>query len=278
MSPSNELLFAIEAAKRAGSVLLRCASPDLEVFEKEETDVSSTADSESNDVLTKLISIEFPKDALLSEDRIDDKTRLGNRRVWIVDPLDGTKNFIEYARTGKDQFKYFGVHIGLVVDGNPVLGVVYCPTTNELFFAERGHGAFIKNDVQEKRLHVVNRQIEEMSFSLAPSVYKNKRLVNFVKRVKGSSSNAGYVFGYPVVGIAKGDYGAYIASPADPKKIGEWDICAPSLILEEAGGRITDLQGKPFKFNQDTPYVSTGVCASNNVAHDQLIQMMHEGN
>lgn len=268
----EELQFAIESSKKAGIVIMGYASKKLVVTKKGKEDVSSAADFASNAKLTELISTKFPEDAILSEDRIDDKTRLRNSRVWIIDPLDGTKNFIEYAGTYKDQFKYFGVHIGFVVDGNPILGVVYCPTTNELFFAERGHGAFLKNNTQENRLCVRDKQLGEMRFSLAPSVYRNKGLVDFVRGVEGSSSNAGYVFGYPVVGIAKGNHDAYIAFPTDSRKIGEWDVCAPGLILEEAGGKITDLQGNPFKFNQDVPYISTGVCASNNMAHDQLIE------
>lgn len=269
---SKELESALRYAREAGRLILSYANSGLKVSKKTDNDITSEADSISNDRLVKLISSEFPSDAILSEDKKDDKTRLSKDRLWIIDPLDGTKNFIDYARTKTP--RYFGVHIGLVVGGTPVLGVVYFPKTEEIFYAEKGQGAFVKRGSDEKRLHVRTNLPGKKNFYLAPSVHENKALKVFVKKVEKLSSDADFVFGYPVVQVAEGNYGVYVAFPENPRKIGEWDVCAPGLILEEAGGKITDLQGKSIKFNQSSPYISTGICASNNSKHEKLIQMI----
>src|SRR4029450_4911384 len=95
----------------------------------------TAADEAANVCLIEKIGGAFPEDAILSEESPDDESRLGKRRVWIVDPLDGTRDFL--AQTGD-----FCVLIGLTIDGVPVLGVAYQPVKDALYFARRGQGAF----------------------------------------------------------------------------------------------------------------------------------------
>src|SRR5215471_436617 len=107
------------------------ANVGIEVQTKPDRSPVTAADLEANAVIVDGLRAAFPGDAVLSEESADDGARLGNRRVWIVDPLDGTRDFV--ARTGD-----FCVHVGLAVGGEAVLGVVYRPTTGALYHARRG--------------------------------------------------------------------------------------------------------------------------------------------
>src|SRR6188768_1603157 len=110
---------------------------ELEIHSKPDLSPVTAADEAANEVLIKAIHGAFPEDALLSEESPDDESRLSKPRVWIVDPLDGTRDFL--AQTGD-----FCVLVGLAIDGAPVIGVAYQPVKDALYFARRGQGAFVE--------------------------------------------------------------------------------------------------------------------------------------
>ncbi|HEY2730466.1 MAG TPA: 3'(2'),5'-bisphosphate nucleotidase CysQ, partial [Polyangia bacterium] len=132
----KELELAKKAAREAGAIIMRhYARPDIAVSTKPDKSPVTVADLDANAAITKRLAAVFPDDAILTEETPDDPARLAKRRVWIVDPLDGTRDFV--ARTGD-----FCVHIGLSEDSEAVLGVVYQPTVDALAWAVRGGGAF----------------------------------------------------------------------------------------------------------------------------------------
>ena len=133
---ARELEVVIKLARAAGAAALVHYGGPLRIIHKSENaDPVTQADTAANDVIVAGLQAEFPADGLLSEESVDTVRRLELRRVWMVDPLDGTNGFI--AGDGD-----FAVQIGLAIAGAAALGVVYLPATDVLYYAARGHGAY----------------------------------------------------------------------------------------------------------------------------------------
>src|SRR5262245_48782015 len=143
----EELIEVKRVARAAGVILMRYYRALDAIEWKAPGDPVTVADREANDFIVSELRRLFPNDAILSEEMADTADRLTQRRVWMIDPMDGTREFIEHRPD-------FAVQIGLVVDGTPTLGVVYQPTTDKLFFAAQGHQAFLENRGKTTRLHV----------------------------------------------------------------------------------------------------------------------------
>jgi myo-inositol-1(or 4)-monophosphatase len=136
---NGELETAREAARAAGQILLRYYGGGVKVREKAVDNPVTQADLESNELLRTTILKAFPNDGWLSEETADSEERLDKKRVWIVDPLDGTKEFI-------NEIPEFCVCIALVEDGQPRIAVEYNPVRDELFHASKGGGAFLNGE------------------------------------------------------------------------------------------------------------------------------------
>ena len=134
---NEELIAAKVAARNAGKILMKYyKSEDNEVKMKGIDNPVTIADNEADKYLFEFLIGEFPDDGWLSEETVDTEERLSKNRVWIVDPLDGTKEFIE-------GIPHFSVSIALVHDGDPVIGVIYNPATNEMFSCQKGKGVYL---------------------------------------------------------------------------------------------------------------------------------------
>ena len=143
---------ACQAARDAGRVILDYyGNPELVVDTKPDTSPVTAADKAADALILDRLRTAFPGDAFLTEESPDDASRFGKSRVWIIDPLDGTRDFI--AQTGD-----FSVHIGLCVEEQPVLGVVYQPVRQALYHARRGGGAFLESSGVSTRIHTSTRR------------------------------------------------------------------------------------------------------------------------
>src|SRR5919202_3519970 len=139
----RELRLATELARRGGEGARRFYGGPLRVEHKGEFDEPVTqADRAVNELIVRSLREAFPEDGVLAEESVDTERRLTRERVWMVDPLDGTKGFI--AGTGD-----FAVQIGLAVEGRARLGVLYAPATDVLYWAARGHGAWVLRPTSE---------------------------------------------------------------------------------------------------------------------------------
>src|SRR4030081_1775427 len=144
MSPDyqREIEVATELARQAGAVLLEHYYSPFLVEQKvnalDELEEVTAADREANELIVGRLQKEFPDDGILAEESVDSEHRLEKNRVWLIDPMDGTKNFIN--RDGD-----FAVQIGLSVGGESVLGIVYQPVRAVLYRAERNGGAWIED-------------------------------------------------------------------------------------------------------------------------------------
>src|SRR5262245_30288194 len=136
---SRELSVAVEAARAAGAIVRRWYEGDYTVRQKSNDSPVTEADVEANGCIQQMLRAAFPDDGWLSEETRDSAARLGKPRVWIVDPLDGTKEFVNHIPE-------FCVCIGLVDREEPVLGVSYNPVREELFAAARGVGITLNGE------------------------------------------------------------------------------------------------------------------------------------
>jgi myo-inositol-1(or 4)-monophosphatase len=240
----RELEAAERAAREAGVVVMSLFRGKFDVQEKSKNNPVTTADLEANRVIRERILSSFPSDGWLSEEDQDDDARLALARVWVVDPIDGTKEFIE----GVAQF---AISIGLVVDGRPKVAVVFNPAKERFYKAAEGQGAFL-NDAA---IRVSLRSDIDGARLLVSRSEPQKRFQVFVDRcaIRPVGSIA-----YRLAKVAGGDGDGTLTF----RTIHDWDICAGALIVEEAGGKVVDGEGRLLTFNR-LPAKHRGVVAAN---------------
>lgn len=258
----KELEVARRLAREAGSILMSFYKGDTKIEWKGHDDPVTAADHAANEMLVRELSKAFPNDAILSEEAPDDKVRLNNDRVWMVDPMDGTKQFIE-------KLDEFAVMIGLAVSGEPKVGVVYNPATDRMFYAAPGIGAFVEEKLTTKRLRVSDladstKMIAAMSRSHhSPTVDEIRQRLGSTGEVR--SGSVGLKLGL----ICEGQAHIYIHAGA---KTNQWDTCGPEAILRAAGGRITDTAGQPLEYNTNHVRNLNGIIATNGPLHDKVVE------
>ena len=254
----NELNIAINAAAEAGEVILKYYQSDYEIKDKGFQNPVTTADHESDKALREILTNAYPDYGWLSEETIDSKSRLQKKKVWVVDPLDGTKEFIEGV-------PHFVVSIALVESGRPILGVLYNPVTKETFTAYKGMGARLNDKLikcsekkHTKRMVILNSRSE-----ISKGLWNNHQ-GQFAK-FKAVGSVA-YKLGLTAAG--EGDVFASLR----PKN--EWDICAGNCIINEAGGKLIDLNGNQRVYNLDDTLIQPGLIAGGKEAVDQILALL----
>jgi myo-inositol-1(or 4)-monophosphatase len=231
---ASELELARSAALEAGDILRRhFRERGFEVNSKGRDNPVTSADLEADRTLRERLSGGFPDYGWLSEETADDGSRLGRRRVWIVDPLDGTKEFIK-------GIPEFVVAIALAEDGVPVMGVTYNPIKREMFWAMRGAGCHFDGEpARVTSAAGLARAVVLASRSETArgewKAYKDQLIVNPVGSVA-----------YKLALVAAGKADATFTRT--PKS--EWDVASGAALIAEAGGVMTDIHGHPLRFNQ----------------------------
>jgi len=240
---SHELGAAERAARDAGAAVMALFRGKYDVREKSKNNPVTTADLEANRIIRERIANTFPADGWLSEEDADSERRLGLSRVWVVDPIDGTKEFIE----GVPQF---AISIGFVVDGVVQAAVVYNPAQEEFFKAAAGHGAYLN----DKAIHVTSRQAIDGARLLVSRSEPAKKFQVFVDRCAIEPVGS---IAYRLAKVAGGDGDGTLTF----RSIYEWDICAGALMVEAAGGKVVDGDGHAVRFNR-LPAKHRGVVAA----------------
>jgi myo-inositol-1(or 4)-monophosphatase len=256
MQPVLEV--AIDAAHAAGRAIRRLYGRDIPIGQKGDAGPVTEADLTSNACIQDILLRAFPDDGWLSEETADRPDRLGKSRTWIIDPLDGTWEFT----TGVPEFV---VSIALSVDCVAALGVLYNPITEETFSGILGQGAWL-NGVP---IHVSSTpDIAASTFCVSRSETGKGLLKPFERRLNLSPKGS---VAYKCGLVAAGCYeGVFTHNPRN-----EWDICAGVAIIEAAGGRVTDRQGRPYRFNQPDP-LKKSLIGTNAHVHTALMAILHE--
>ncbi|MEO6050716.1 MAG: 3'(2'),5'-bisphosphate nucleotidase CysQ [Pyrinomonadaceae bacterium] len=263
-----ELETAIALALLAGKTILRHYAAGFETEEKMGADNFSEpvtiADRDASRIIVDGLLEAFPGDGILSEEEIDNLDhRLSKNRVWIIDPIDGTAGFVKHDGD-------FGVQIGLAENGLPVVGVVYLPFHDVLSYAVKGNGSFTVTGGGEPVKMTVSGQSEFKELSLAVSRnHLSSRMHQIIKHFGFTKiSNRGSV-GLKVGLITDRTCDIYI-HPSPRTKL--WDTCAPQIILEEAGGRFTDLFGCEMRYDTSDLQNRNGILATNGAAHAAVLE------
>lgn len=253
--PGNDLPLLIDAARAAGEIATRYWRQHPKTWEKPgHQGPVSEADIAVDEMLCEMLLSARPDYGWLSEETDDDPARLGTRRVFIVDPIDGTRAYLGGERT-------FAHSLAVVEDGRAVAGVVYLPQHDKLYCATEGGGAKL-NDVPLTASP--RRKLDGADVLIARPALEPRHWADEVPEVKRHLRPS---LAYRLCLVAEGRFDAMVTL----RDSWNWDIAAGALIVSEAGGKLSDRRGKPLSFNLPHP-VSTGVIAAGNpVLHADLI-------
>lgn len=253
-----EATLAVEAALSAGEQVMRVYGEQFSHTLKNGHEPVTEADTLSDEIIRKILS---PAGyAILSEEKEDIEERIGRERVWIVDPLDGTSDFVN--RTGG-----FSIMIALVEAGAPIFGVVYNPVKDIIYIAERGQGAYQRGDNGWQKISVNKTQDLRQARAVVSRHHLSEKEETFLKTsgvsefVKMGSS------GLKIVEVAKGEAELYFSMT---DKMKQWDTAAAFCIIKEAGGKMTDMFGNELVYNTENVYHQNGILVTNGFLHDQI--------
>lgn len=265
----REIEVSLELSRRAGQMAIRCRDgdlcEDLGIEMKAGDEPVTVADRMASDHIVSGLRKAFPDDVVISEENADDLSRLSAHRVWYVDPIDGTKDFIR----GEEGFC---VMIGLALDARPAVGVIYQPTGGRSFAAAPGCGTWLyAPEEAPRRVHVSDIE-DPTKVRLVASKSHRDTKIDSVKSALGIANelNIGSV-GLKLGLIAVGERDLYV-NPSPRCKY--WDTCAPEALLAEAGGIMTDINGQPLRYDREDTHHYRGLLASNGHVHQAVVEKL----
>ncbi|HKJ93390.1 MAG TPA: 3'(2'),5'-bisphosphate nucleotidase CysQ [Longimicrobiales bacterium] len=260
-----DLELALRATGRAAAVVMEWFRTDLDVRHKEPGQPVTAADLTADRMLREDLAGARPDYGWLSEETADGPDRLARSRVWVVDPVDGTRSFVE----GEPEF---ALSVGLSEDGAVVVGVVCNPAAGKLYWAVRGGGAYVAELAHgaprnQRRLAVPVAVRRPLTLLASRHEVADGELRPFLERgwrLAPTGSTA-----YKLARLAAGDGDVFLSR--GPKS--EWDVCAGALLVQEAGGSVSDLRGEPFRYNRRDPAVY-GVLATAAGLHAEVLAVV----
>ena len=263
-NPIPETKLAIDAALKASDAVMKIYNQDFLILQKEDRSPITEADIMSNEIIENTLSASgHPILSEESTDRIE--KRLGCKKIWIIDPLDGTTDFVN--KTGE-----FTIMIALVVDNYPVMGVICHPFEKKLYVSQKGQGAYCYYKEKWMRLKVSKTSILSQCRAVGSRFHQSQHERNFLKTLgvleftsRGSSLK--------VLDICCARAEFYFTTT---NKINQWDTCASSCLVAEAGGNMTDMLGKPLEYNTKIVNHQNGILVSNKAIHEELVQKYSE--
>ena len=258
--PLDKLIsVATDAARRAGSVLTKCTRTGFRIEHKQVINLVTDADHQAEQQIIDVIHETFPTHPILAEER-GLTGQAPSRYKWIIDPLDGTTNFAH-------GFPAYCVSIGVECDGRGIIGVVYDPTRNELFTAQIGQGAHLNGvPISVSPTKHLDQALLVTGFAYDIRETPNNNLDHFARfalKVQGlrRTGTAALDLCYVAAGRFDGFWEV---------KLNPWDMAAGVVILQEAGGMLTDFKGTPLSiYGQE-------LVASNGAIHQSMLDVLHE--
>jgi myo-inositol-1(or 4)-monophosphatase len=241
----SDLSLICEAARAVGETALQLQSEGLRVWSKDNNTPVTNADIEVDGLLKAMLLQAKPEYGWLSEETADDPARLDRKRLFVVDPIDGTAAFMNYK-------PWWAVSIAVVEDGQPIAAVVHAPELDETFTAEAGQGAFLNGE---------RIQASTTAELLNSGMLGDAKMFGHPAwrtpwpdmRIETRNSIA-----YRLCLVADGRFDAALALSAKS----EWDLAAADLIRREAGAVLTDHKGRSFSYNKPVPLMPSLICAA----------------
>lgn len=248
---SEFLTVAIDAARKAEEVIMRYYSDDIRATLKEDQSPVTVADTEAERVIVEILRTAFPRHGFLGEE--SGSSDRAAEYVWIIDPVDGTKNYVR-------KIPIFGTQIALMKNGELILGVSNAPALKEFAYAERGSGAYL-NDAKLRVSPVTDLRRAYASFGNLQYFEEQRLVPQLLALVKTVNGRRGFGDFWAFHLLAQGKIDIVVEAHV---KI--WDIAAAKVIVEEAGGAVTDIVGGPIE--KDT----TTVIATNGALHEDVVR------
>lgn len=274
MKAIEDILAIARSVGWGASYLLRSyyssqlQSGDLEIQDKQGDPVTAADIAVSHYILERLQENLGDRDfGYISEEtyNLESYQQSSQPWVWIIDPLDGTRDFIE--KTGE-----YAIHIALVKHGRPVLAVVAYPEAEKLYYATLGSGTFVETrDGKVTRKEISKRNKIEDFILVVSRTHRDERFNNLLQQLPYKNQKHIGSIGCKIAAIVEHQADVYISlsGKSAPK---DWDLAAPELILTEAGGEFTHFDGNPLMYNQRDVSQWGGLLASNGQCHAQLCQ------
>jgi len=252
----REFMQAAEEAARIGGQVLRHWASKFTVREKSRANLVTEADDASQQAIHDFLSRRYPQHGFLGEEGLEAGSQSAYR--WVIDPLDGTTNYVH-------GFPYYAVSIGLEQEGELVAAAVYNPITEEMFLAAAGQGAWLNR--QPLKCSTIERLPEAMLIGSLPvasdpndiAIQRFVRMIGQAQTVQRTGSAA-----LNLAYLAAGRIDGFWSTSLKP-----WDMAAGVLLVREAGGRITQLEGGPFRLMEPDLLASNGTAL-----HEALSQRL----
>lgn len=251
----KELEFALKAGKEAQKVIMEYYNQGFHVEIKSDDSPVTEADKQADILIREILSKEFPNYSFLTEESEDDKTRLNNDYVWIVDPVDGTKDFVH--KDGQ-----FTTNIALSYKHEVVLGVVVVPAKNVIYYATKGQGAYkIDDKGLINKIHV-NDKVENLT-CLKSVFHSNELEENTIKKYSNKITKvekAGSSLKACLISEGKAEISYRMSNWTK-----EWDTAAFQIIVEEAGGLVLKFDKSKIYYNREDVYNRGGYLIINRI-------------
>lgn len=255
---NNFLKIAKKAALEAGKIIQKYSGKEhKKTFKNEDkSDFATKADLEAEEKIVAILTKNFPKHNIIAEEK--NRINKGSEYTWVIDPLDGSLFYIK-------GLPLFAVSIGLLQDNQPVLGVIYDISAKDLYFAQKGKGAYLN----DKRIAVSREEELEAAVVNMDFGHRARRRQKLESYIITLADKMGYLCALgPAVGIlgllGKGSLDAYVVTAWI------WDFAAGVVIVKEAGGKVTDFEGKEPDWSKDR----LSIVASNGLIHDQILEAL----
>ena len=248
----KEKEVAIEASKSSAKILMDSFRGKNVIHEKDFKELVSDVDLKSEKNIISKISENFPDHGITSEELGSEPG--SNDYTWIIDPLDGTHNYV-YGHPA------YGISIALAKGDEVILGVINLPLYNEIYVAIKGEGSYLNGE----KIEVSKRTIDKSYILYDPQLHKREDMFENLKKVYSKS------FKLRIVGCAVTDATSVAAGRAEARiwhNTKTVDVAAGSIIVKEAGGKVTDFSGEPYKVGKSE------VIVSNSIAHQDLIDLL----
>jgi len=254
-----ELDVALQAVTEAGKTILEIYGKKYETSIKSDDSPITEADLKSNEVIKKNLS--KTDHQILSEEDKDDQSRIFQDKIWIVDPLDGTSDFID--KTGE-----FTVMIALVKNKKPILGVIGWPTEKTIFAAQEGKGAFRFSENKWRKISVTKISELPKCRAVGSRHHLSDKEKMFIEKL-GIKNFTSIGSSLKVGKISSGEAEAYITTT---NKMKEWDSAASYCIISEAGGKMTDMLGNDITYNNKIVNHQNGILVTNGLIHNNILE------
>jgi len=250
----KELTVAKDIAYGAGEVMRKYFDIDKQQQGKDDGSQVTIADTIINNLVISRLAEAFPDDGVIGEER--STAGYGDGRKWFCDPIDGTWAFI----TGVPTFMF---SLALVVDGSPVVGVAYDSTADKLYSALLGGGAYCNDE----KIFVSDKKLDEGILAVTGSARKMRQENSYIEKVLDKDIKTVSLNGAVFKGclVASGKSVAYVAENLNP-----YDVVSIHIIVEEAGGKVTDFAGKKLDYKE---HFSNAIL-SNGASHDGVVELL----